>query len=56
MIVDPLHVLDRIFVFRCPICGKRFDNDSAIEPLCSGPSESRDDHPWVTMELDEVRR
>jgi hypothetical protein len=52
---DPLRVLDRVFVFRCPVCKKRFENDSELEPLCTGPSATRDEHELTLMVLVDVR-
>ena len=37
------------FVFRCPICGNRFENDQALEPLCTGPNAALDEHPHEPM-------
>jgi hypothetical protein len=39
-----------IFRFRCPTCRKTFQNDSPLEPICTGPSESRDDHEPTVMQ------
>jgi hypothetical protein len=42
----------RVFTFRCPVCSKRFVTDEgAGEPVCSGPSEIRDDHELTIMHL-----
>jgi hypothetical protein len=40
-----------VYVFECPLCKKRFRFDDPYEPLCSGPSESRDDHSPEVMRL-----
>jgi hypothetical protein len=37
------------YAFRCPVCRKTFVYDSPDEPLCTGPSESRDDHEPALM-------
>lgn len=44
-----------IYVFACPTCGKRFAHDHEVAPLCTGPSETRDEHELAEMELAEVR-
>jgi len=40
-----------VYVYECPICRKRFRYDDAYEPLCTGPSENRDDHAPTLMRL-----
>ena len=36
-------------VFRCPECGKLFRHEGEGEPMCTGPSEMRDDHEPTLM-------
>ena len=43
------------WTFVCPECHKKLRLDQPGEPLCTGPSESRDDHPHETMLLLSVR-
>lgn len=38
------------FVFRCPTCGNRFESDQEMEPLCTGPNASLDEHEPAVME------
>jgi hypothetical protein len=40
---------DGAFSFVCTVCAKRFRWDDPVEPLCTGPSESRDDHEPTVM-------
>jgi|GEM_PF-6021897 len=40
-----------VFTFECPVCKKQFRSDEPYEPACTGPSESRDDHPMQVMRL-----
>jgi hypothetical protein len=40
-----------VYLYECPLCKKRFRYDDPYEPICSGPSESRDDHPPEVMRL-----
>lgn len=40
-----------IYTFGCPECRKIFRTDEPGEPCCTGPSEMRDDHPHIVMEL-----
>lgn len=42
------------YIFDCPMCSKRFKSDEPGEPCCTGPSESRDDHPMEVMRLVSV--
>ena len=39
------------FVFRCPLCGNQATNDQRLEPVCTGPSPWRDEHPPEPMIL-----
>jgi hypothetical protein len=56
---DPFaHILGPVFeakrnvwVFRCPVCGNTVRNDSDMEPLCTGPHPSLDEHPPEVMVL-----
>lgn len=43
------------YVFRCPMCAKLFKMDAPGEPVCSGPSEMRDDHPHTVMHLHAIQ-
>lgn len=38
-----------INVYRCPVCRKVFRHDDEYEPVCTGPDETRDDHPMTVM-------
>jgi hypothetical protein len=40
---------DGAHTFLCPTCGKRFRYGDPLEPLCTGPSESRDEHEPTAM-------
>lgn len=42
------------FTHECPVCFKRFRYGHAHEPLCTGPSESSDDHEPTVMRLVRV--
>lgn len=44
----------KVYTFECPTCGKRFTYDEPGEPLCSGPSETTDDHLPEVMLLRQV--
>lgn len=44
------------YLFRCPTCAKLFEHDEPGEPLCSGPSETRDEHPLEVMVLVGLER
>lgn len=37
------------FRFRCPICGNTVVNDQEMEPVCTGPHPSLDEHPHEPM-------
>jgi hypothetical protein len=45
----------KVWSFRCPMCSNTFDYDEPGEPLCTGPSESLDEHPPEYMLLKSVR-
>ena len=45
----------KTYVFTCPVCQKRFKSDEPGEPCCTGPSESRDEHPMEVMRLHSVQ-
>ena len=47
-------VSGKVYTFACPTCRKHFKSDEPGEPMCTGPSETRDDHPAVTMLLHSV--
>ena len=40
-----------VFIYECPVCGKRFRYDDPYEPMCTGPSETRDEHAPVVMKF-----
>jgi len=40
-----------VYVFQCPTCWKTFRYDDPYEPICTGPSENRDDHAPVVMQF-----
>lgn len=42
------------YVFSCPVCLKEFRHDEPGEPCCTGPSETRDEHPMEVMRLARV--
>ncbi len=44
------------YTFRCPACAKLFTHDESGEPLCTGPSETRDEHAPILMRLVKVDR
>lgn len=35
--------------FRCPRCGNRMRNDQGMEPMCTGPHPSLDEHEPTIM-------
>ena len=43
-----------LYTYRCPVCRHRFSHDKREEPLCTGPSETRDDHEPTVMVLQTV--
>ncbi len=45
-----------LYVYRCPVCAKRFRTRDKFEPCCTGPSESRDDHEMTLMRLEAIDR
>lgn len=38
-----------VFLYECPTCKKQFRYDDPYEPICTGPSENRDEHPPQIM-------
>lgn len=50
-IIIPGEVVTKVdaFVFRCPECNKLERFDDAYEPMCTGPSPSRDEHTMTLM-------
>lgn len=42
-------IRDGVYRFRCPECGNVFDNDRDMEPLCTGPNLSLDEHEPTMM-------
>lgn len=62
MALGGVHALERVvgpqpeimgdaFTHVCPVCKKKFRYGHSFEPVCTGPSESRDDHPPTVMRL-----
>jgi len=43
-----------VYLYQCPLCKKQFRFDDRYEPICTGPSENRDDHPPEIMRLMKV--
>lgn len=39
------------YVFGCPVCRKVIGFDEPGEPMCTGPSETRDEHEMTVMRL-----
>lgn len=44
----------KIYTFTCPECHKFFRTLDPGEPMCTGPSESRDDHEMILMRLHKI--
>lgn len=44
-------LLNGVYVFRCPVCRKEFRYDDPYGPMCTGASETRDEHAPVAMIL-----
>jgi hypothetical protein len=42
-------VKEGVYVYGCPVCKKTFRYNDAYEPICTGPSENRDDHAPEVM-------
>lgn len=42
------------YTYNCPVCNKKFTYDSNLEPCCTGPSESRDEHEITVMILHKI--
>jgi hypothetical protein len=40
-----------VYVYQCPLCRARFRYDDPYEPICTGPSPSRDEHAPEVMRL-----
>jgi hypothetical protein len=38
-----------VYIFQCPLCMRTFRHDDLYEPICTGPSENRDDHAPEVM-------
>lgn len=39
-----------VVLYRCPVCGSKVRNDAdAMEPACTGPHPSLDEHPLAPM-------
>lgn len=56
MLVRTPNVVGGIYRFRCPTCRKEFSHDHDVAPLCTGPSETRDEHELAEMLLVAVKR
>lgn len=48
--------MKRLYTFQCPMCQKLFRQWEPGEPMCTGPSETRDDHDMQIMVLKSVER
>lgn len=51
MVETGLFETGKKFIFRCPLCGNQVANDQRLEPVCTGPSSWRDEHPMEPMVL-----
>jgi len=40
-----------VYLFICPTCGKTFRYDDPYGPMCTGTSETRDEHDPIAMRL-----
>lgn len=40
-----------VYLYRCPVCKTERRYDDAYGPACTGPSETRDEHPMTPMTL-----
>lgn len=40
-----------VYVYECPVCKNRFRYDDPYEPMCTGPSGSRDEHVPTLMDF-----
>lgn len=49
-IVMPWEATGAIYAFVCPLCGNHFKWEAPMEPLCTGPSMSRDEHEPTPMQ------
>jgi hypothetical protein len=38
-----------VYVFQCPLCHRTFRYDDPYEPMCTGPSDTLDEHPPEVM-------
>ncbi len=45
-----VHQMGTGFTFKCPMCGTTMVNDQMMQPLCTGPHPSLDEHPPTVME------
>ncbi len=45
-----VHEMGTSFTFRCPMCRTIRKNDQMMQPMCTGPHPSLDEHPPVVME------
>jgi hypothetical protein len=51
-VVPGSHLVTRgVYIYECPACRKLFRFDDPYEPVCTGPSENRDDHSPTVMKL-----
>jgi hypothetical protein len=49
--IKPAADVRHTYVFKCPVCHKLIRSDEPGEPVCTGPSEMRDDHEHTVMHL-----
>ncbi len=38
-----------VYLFACPVCHKQIRHDDSYGLMCTGPSETRDEHPPTLM-------
>lgn len=52
LVIPGTELLEKdVFLFECPVCKKQFRWDDRYGVACTGPSESRDEHPLEMMRL-----
>jgi len=52
ILIPGTHLISRgVYIFQCPACRKTFRHDDPYAPICTGPSENRDDHAPEVMRL-----
>ena len=54
--VGPQRIDGDAFTYVCPVCRKRFRYGMNFEPLCTGPSESLDEHAPMVMRMVKADR